>query len=148
MFVSLQIAESPTFTACQNCQLKRRQMPTKRRSEVVGICNNGLPFLDPWERRRSSVPEIRAGRCKSGGASCLPRHGGEGGHCNIDAINAAINVLLSASEALQSDMARNCLAWSNVATDHVLPAGMISTGKGAVVEWILLPICRSCKISF
>ena len=40
-------------------------------------------------------------------------------------------------KASQLDMVWKFLAWSNVDTNHALPAGMISTGEGAVVEWIL-----------
>ena len=30
-----------------------------------------------------------------------------------------------------------CLAWSNAATNHALPARMLSTGDGVLVEWII-----------
>lgn len=67
----------------------------------------------------------------------LPGEGKGGITLSIDAINAAQNVLISAGKAAQSDMVRKSLGWSNAATNHALPAGMISTSGGAVVEWIL-----------
>ena len=44
---------------------------------------------------------------------------------------------MSASKAEQVGVCRKCLGWSNAATNHKLPAGMISTNEGAIVEWIL-----------
>lgn len=67
----------------------------------------------------------------------LPAEGKGGITITIDAINSARNVIVSAGKATQSDMARKCLGWSNAAVNTAMPAGMISTSEGAVVEWIL-----------
>mmetsp|Transcript_23432 Transcript_23432/g.67523 ORF Transcript_23432/g.67523 Transcript_23432/m.67523 type:complete len:127 (-) Transcript_23432:240-620(-) len=76
--------------------------------------------------------------CSPGNTRAYLAAEGKGGiTISIDTINAARNVILSAGKASQSDMARKCLAWSNAATNHNLPAGMISTSEGAVMEWVL-----------
>ena len=104
--------------------------------QVFGICSNSLPSFD-----LCLLGSGANGHC----ASLYPKSiqvvdssEGKGGiTITVDAINAARNVLLLAGKALQLDMARKCLAWSNAATNHALPAGMISTSEGVVVEWIL-----------
>lgn len=119
-----------------------RDMPPN----VVGTHKNtGLPVLD-----LCLLGSGADGHCASlypkssqvvgspgGTRAYLPAEGKGGITISIDAINSARNVLLSAGKATQSDMARKCLGWSNAATNHALPAGMISVSEGAVVEWIL-----------
>ena len=56
---------------------------------------------------------------------------------SIDAICSARNVLLSAGKKAQADMVRKCLGWSNAAQNTKLPAGMVATGEGTEVEWLL-----------
>lgn len=150
VFASLRIPESnlhrvpelPAEEAAEAYEAEIRRMSP----DVIGICSsNGLPSLD-----LCLLGSGADGHC----ASLYPKSaqvvGSPGGHrayvsaegkggitITIDAINAARHVLLSAGKASQSDMARKCLAWSNAATNHALPAGMISTSEGAVVEWIL-----------
>ena len=76
--------------------------------------------------------------CSPGGTRAyLPAEGKGGITITIDAVNSARNVILSASKASQSDMVRKSLSWSNAATNHAMPAGMISVSEGAHVEWIL-----------
>ena len=135
------VPELPADEAADAYEAEIRGMPPS----VVSTCSNGLPSFD-----LCLLGSAADGYCASlypksaqvivspGGHRAYLAAEGKGGiTITIDAINSARNVMLSAGKASQSDMARKCLAWSNAATNHNLPAGMISTGEGAVVEWIL-----------
>jgi len=117
-----------------------------RESGVVGICDStNLPQLDLCllgsgadGHCASLYPDSAQVICSPGCKQAyLPAENKGGVTLTIDAINSARNVLLSAAKAEQSDMVRKCLGWSNAATNHKLPAGMISTNEGAVIEWVL-----------
>ena len=76
--------------------------------------------------------------CSPGGTRAyLPAEGKGGITITIDMLNRAHNVLVSAGKASQCDMVRKCLGWSDAATNHAMPVGMISASGGANVEWIL-----------
>ena len=117
-----------------------------KESGVVGLCEStNLPQLDLCllgsgadGHCASLYPESTQVVCSPGCQKVyLPAEGKGGITVSIDMINSARHVLISAAKAQQSDMARKCLGWSNAATNHRLPAGMISTNEGAVVEWVL-----------
>lgn len=115
-------------------------------SNIVGLCDStNLPSLDLCllgsgadGHCASLYPDSSQVVCSPGCSSAyLPAEGKGGITVSIDMINSAKNVIISAAKASQSDMARKCLGWSNAATNCKLPAGMISTREGAVVEWVL-----------
>mmetsp|Transcript_14354 Transcript_14354/g.23704 ORF Transcript_14354/g.23704 Transcript_14354/m.23704 type:complete len:288 (+) Transcript_14354:11-874(+) len=119
-----------------------RDMPR----EVVGVCEStGLPSFDLCllgsgaDGHCASLYPDSAQVVQSPGCrlAYLPAEGKGGITLSIDMINSARNVLISAAKPPQADMCRKSLGWSNAATNHKLPAGMISTSEGAVVEWIL-----------
>jgi 6-phosphogluconolactonase len=136
------VPELPAKEAAEAYEATMRDLPP----EIVGVCDStGLPSLDLCllgsgadGHCASLYPNSAQVVCSPGCSSAyLPAEGKGGITLSIDAINSARNVLISAAKASQSDMARKCLAWSNAATNHKLPAGMISTSEGAVVEWVL-----------
>jgi 6-phosphogluconolactonase len=136
------VPELPAEEAAKVYEAEMRAMPR----EIVGICDGtGLPSLDLCllgsgadGHCASLYPKSAQVLCSPGGSRAyLPAEGKGGITITIDAINSARNVIISAGKASQSDMARKSLSWSNAANNHALPAGMISTSEGAVVEWIL-----------
>ena len=150
VFEELDLPESnihrvPEFAAedaAETYEMLIREMPR----DVVGLCEStGLPSLDLCllgsgadGHCASLYPESAQVVCSPGcKRAYLPAEGKGGITLSIDMINSARNVIISASKAEQADMCRKCLGWSNAATNHKLPAGMISTNEGAIVEWIL-----------
>lgn len=136
------VPELPAEDAAEAYEAEIRAMPR----EVVGICDGtGLPSLDLCllgsgddGHCASLYPKSSQVVCSPGGTRAyLPAEGKGGITITIDAVNSARNVILSASKASQSDMVRKSLSWSNAATNHAMPAGMISVSEGAHVEWIL-----------
>jgi len=136
------VPELPAEEAATKYESEMRAMPR----EVVGLCENtNLPSLDLCllgsgddGHCASLYPNSQQVIASPGSTNAyLPAEGKGGITITIDAINSSRNVILSASKASQSNMARKCLSWSNAASNHALPAGMISTSEGAVVEWIL-----------
>jgi 6-phosphogluconolactonase len=136
------VPELPAEEAAKAYEATMREMPR----EIVGVCDStGLPSLDLCllgsgadGHCASLYPNSAQVICSPGcSRAYLPAEGKGGITLSVDAINSARNVLLSAAKASQSDMCRKCLGWSNAATNHKLPAGMISTSEGAVVEWFL-----------
>lgn len=134
--------ELPAEEAAEAYEAMMRRMPR----EIVGICDvTGLPSLDLCllgsgadGHCASLYPDSSQVACSPGCTRAyLPAEGKGGITLSIDAISSARNVLISAAKASQSDMVRKCLGWSNASTNHKLPAGMIRTGEGAIVEWIL-----------
>jgi len=132
----------PAEEAAKMYEAEMRGMPR----EVVGVCEGtGLPSLDLCllgsgaDGHCASLYPNSKQVVVSPGASraYLPAEGKGGITITMDAINSARNVILSAGKASQADMVRKCLSWSNAASNHAWPAGMISTSEGAVVEWIL-----------
>lgn len=120
---------------------------TLRACEAVGRCDaTGLPALDlvllgsgADGHCASLYPESAQVVCSPGsGRVYLPAEGKGGITLSIDAIGSSRNVLLSAGKAAQSSMVRKCLGWSNAATNHKLPAGMVAARAGSTeVEWLL-----------
>lgn len=136
------VPELPAEDAAKEYEAAMREMP----SEIVGVCDStGLPSLDLCllgsgadGHCASLYPQSSQVTCSPGCARAyLPAEGKGGVTLSIDAISSARNVLISAAKASQSDMCRKSLGWSNAATNHNLPAGMIRTSDGANVEWIL-----------
>lgn len=136
------VPEMPAEDAANAYEAEMKAMPR----DIVGLCDNtGLPSLD-----LCLLGSGADGHCASlypksaqvvgspgGSRAYLPAERKGGITITIDAINSARNVILSAGKASQSEMARKSLSWSNAASNHAMPAGMISTSEGAVVEWIL-----------
>ena len=135
------VPELPAEEAAKVYEACMRDMPTN----IIGEHGNGLPSLDLCllgsgadGHCASLYPGSPQVTCSPGSTNAyLPAEGKGGITITIDAINSAKNVILSAGKATQSDMARKCLGWSNAAVNTAMPAGMISTSEGAVVEWIL-----------
>ena len=136
------VPKIPAEDAVKVYEAEMRSMPRN----IVGLCEGtGLSSLDLCllgsgaDGNCASLYPKSAQVVGSPGGSrvYLPAEGKGGITITIDAINSARNVILSAGKASQSDMARKSLSWSNAASNHALPAGMISTSEGAVVEWIL-----------
>mmetsp|Transcript_5486 Transcript_5486/g.12521 ORF Transcript_5486/g.12521 Transcript_5486/m.12521 type:complete len:272 (-) Transcript_5486:441-1256(-) len=136
------VPELPSTEAAIIYEKTLREMPC----EVVGNCDStNLPSLDLCllgsgadGHCASLYPDSTQVVCSPGCSSAyLPAEGKGGITASIDMINSARNVLISAAKASQADMCRKCLGWSNAATNCKLPAGMISTSEGAVVEWVL-----------
>jgi 6-phosphogluconolactonase len=134
----------PAEEAAAEYEAAMRAMPR----EIVGVCDRSgkeMPSLDLCllgsgadGHCASLYPHSAQVVCSPGcDRVYLPAEGKGGITLSIDAINSAHNVLISAGKTAQSDMVRKSLGWSNAATNHALPAGMISTSGGAVVEWIL-----------
>ena len=136
------VPELPSEEAAELYERTLREMPRA----VVDVCDaTGLPSFDLCllgsgadGHCASLYPDSAQVVCSPGCSfAYLPAEGKGGITVTIDMINSARNVLISAAKASQSDMCRKCLGWSNAATNHKLPVGMISTSNGAVVEWIL-----------
>ena len=132
----------PAEEAAEQYEAMLKSMP----ENIVGRhTNSGLPSLDLCllgsgadGHCASLYPKSPQVTCSPGCQQAyLPAEGKGGITLTIDAINAARHVLLSAGKPTQSDMVRKCLGWSNAAVNTALPAGMIATSEGAVVEWIL-----------
>ena len=122
----------------------RRRAP---REVIASRGDSGLPVLDlvllgsgADGHCASLYPDSAQVMCSPGGTKAyLPAEGKGGITLTIDAINAARHVLLSAGKPEQAPMVRKCLGWSNAATNHALPAGMIAArADGSTqVEWLL-----------
>ena len=117
-----------------------------RACEVVGVNGrSGLPALDLVLLGSGADGHCASLYPESSQVVCSPDSGrvylaaeGKGGiTLSIDAINSARNVILSAGKPAQADMVRKCLGWSNAATNHKLPAGMIAASEETAVEWLL-----------
>mmetsp|Transcript_6380 Transcript_6380/g.15893 ORF Transcript_6380/g.15893 Transcript_6380/m.15893 type:complete len:275 (+) Transcript_6380:50-874(+) len=136
------VPKLPAEEAAEIYETEMRSMPR----DVIELCDGtGLPSIDLCllgsgadGHCASLYPNSEQVVCSPGSSRAyLPAEGKGGITITIDAINSARNVILSAGKASQADMARKCLGWSNADKKHALPAGMISTGEGAEVEWIL-----------
>ena len=135
------VPEMPAEEAAKAYEDMMRGMPRN----VIGEHKSGLPSLDLCllgsgadGHCASLYPNSSQVICTPGNKRAyIPAEGKGGVTLTIDALNSARNVIISAGKATQSDMVRKCLGWSNAATNHALPAGMVSTNEGAVVEWIL-----------
>ena len=134
----------PAEEAAEQYEALLRSMP----KHIVGQhAKSGLPSLDLCLLGSGADGHCASLYPKSSQVTCspgcphafLPAEGKGGITLTIDAINAARHVILSAGKPTQSDIVRKCLGWSNAAVNTALPAGMIATSEGAMVEWILTP---------